>query len=125
MHLDIKKLMALSLVIFSGANFAANKAHIHLQIHTEQKNQDYMKKICLTKNNGFTKSCGTGALIFGGKHWQVTTFNLKSPLGTDNSCYKFQSRTPFPESDATLSTTLVVSVSNHIKTVILTDCKLN
>lgn len=121
-------LLVIAFFSINTLSFAAGTPTIHLHINATPDAQPYVKNICLTTNNGFTKSCGDGASRSStrySKHWNIATFNLPIPLGADDSCNPYRYANKFSAKHSShLYVTIKRESHNHLASVVLTDCHL-
>jgi len=123
----IKNIVLANSLFFCMSSFAGNSHEVKLYMEADATAEKYMKTICLSLNNGFTKSCGNGASRSTHRSqakWKIVSYNLKTAhLGADSSCQKYLFSNDLSDSDYTfLHTTLNYRNFNTIPTILLTNC---
>lgn len=109
------------------AHAYAGSHDIRLHITADPGAEEFIKNICITTNNGFTKSCGNDARLdrsSGNQNAQIVSYNLYTPFGFDDSCSDFYYGYKTPREKGTLEvfTTIHKDVVNHVRVVATTQC---
>lgn len=123
-----KNIFALMLTgIFASSAFASDYQTVQLHLQADQGTENYLKSICISTNNGFTKSCGDGAVRkygSGEKSLSIVTWNLRANFGYDDSCQKlrYAMKTPSAKGQLDVYTTVHQDIVNHVKIVAITNC---
>ncbi|MFA5960751.1 MAG: hypothetical protein WC785_09560 [Tatlockia sp.] len=123
----VKKGLACAALLFAGVATASTGHLIKLYADAEPGAVQYIRYICLTTNNGFTKSCGVGATrsyTSGPKTVKIVSFDLSTAFGFDESCRGLRSGVQTPEGKGTFEvfTTLSHEIVNNVEVVAVTKC---